>query len=98
MQQKHLKNYQKFSQWKQHLVHHKKRTISHQKRCQRSGPPPLIARRTMCSKCLSDFAENIMTYGDNQKIYTVCYKNIEKDLTRRKKSPQQFHKKLSNSV
>ena len=50
-------------------------------------PPPLIARRTMCSKCLSDFAENIMTYGDNQKIYTVCYKNIEKDLTRSKKSP-----------
>ena len=51
------------------------------------APPPLIARRTMCSKRLSDFAENIMTYGDNQKIYTVCYKNIEKDLTRRKKSP-----------
>ena len=50
-------------------------------------PPPLIARRTMCCKRLSDFAENIMTYGDNQKIYTVCYKNIEKDLTRSKKSP-----------
>ena len=89
MQQKHLKNYHKFSHWKQHLVHHKKRTISHQKRCPWSGPPPppLIARRTMCCKRLSDFAENIMTYGDNQKIYTVCYKNIEKDLTRSKKSP-----------